>query len=116
MSRYIATRALRGANLIVNEFDALLQKALGELGPDKEIKFTNTAYHLPTIRGYTGMEVEAIGQLKPVLAQCQLCQRYSASHFAASQDPERSTRVRVCRVRMVPIASALASPDIGCLS
>jgi len=71
MSRYIATRALRGANLIVNEFDALLQKALVELGPDKEIKFTNTAYYLPTILGYTGIEVSNIGGLKPVLDHCR---------------------------------------------
>nr|NIV40080.1 CO dehydrogenase/CO-methylating acetyl-CoA synthase complex subunit beta [Anaerolineae bacterium] len=71
MSRYIATRALRGANLIVQEFDGLLQKALAELGPDHKIAFTNTAYHLPTIRGYTGMEVETIGDLQPVLEQCR---------------------------------------------
>jgi len=35
MSRYIATRALRGANLIVQEFDNSLQRALAELGPTK---------------------------------------------------------------------------------
>jgi acetyl-CoA synthase len=70
MSRYIATRALRGANLIVQEFDALLQKALQELGADKEIKFTNTAYFLPTILGYTGLEISTIGGLKPVLEHC----------------------------------------------
>ncbi len=71
MSRYIATRALRGANLIVQEFDAFLQKGLEELGPDQELKFTNTAYYLPTILGYTGMQVENIGGLKPVLAHCR---------------------------------------------
>jgi acetyl-CoA synthase len=71
MSRYIATRALRGANLIVQEFDASLQKALAELGPNKEIKFTNTAYFLPTIMGYTGMEVSNIGGLVPVLDHCR---------------------------------------------
>ena len=71
MSRYIATRALRGANLIVQEFDASLKKALAELGPDKEIKFTNTAYFLPTIMGYTGMEVSNIGGLTPVLDHCR---------------------------------------------
>ena len=67
MSRYIATRALRGANLIVNEFDQQLQKALAELGPEKEIHFTNTAYYLPTILGYTGMKVETIGGLKRIV-------------------------------------------------
>jgi acetyl-CoA synthase len=71
MSRYIATRALRGANLILQEADALLQKALVELGPDKEIKFTNTAYFLPTIMGYTGMEVSSVGQLRPVIDHCR---------------------------------------------
>jgi acetyl-CoA synthase len=71
MSRYIATRALRGANLIVQEFDALLNKALQELGPDKKVGFTNTAYFLPTILGYTGMKVETIGGLKPVVEHCR---------------------------------------------
>jgi len=71
MSRYIATRALRGANMIVKEFDEQLQKALTELGPDKEIKFTNTAYYLPVILGYTGIEVETLGGLKPVLEHCR---------------------------------------------
>jgi acetyl-CoA synthase len=71
MSRYIATRALRGADLITNEFEALLQKALQELGPSKEIQFTNTAYYLPAILGYTGMEVSTIGGLRPVLDHCR---------------------------------------------
>jgi acetyl-CoA synthase len=71
MSRYIATRALRGANLITNEFEALLNKALQELGPNKEIQFTNTAYYLPTILGYTGLEVGTVGGLKQVLDHCR---------------------------------------------
>jgi acetyl-CoA synthase len=71
MSRYIATRALRGANLVTNEFEALLNKALQELGPNKEIQFTNTAYFLPAILGYTGMEVSTIGGLRPVLDHCR---------------------------------------------
>ena len=70
MSRYIATRALRGANLIVQEADVLLQKALQELGPDKKIQFPNTAYFLPTILGYTGIEIETVGGLVPVLEHC----------------------------------------------
>ncbi|HSJ53890.1 MAG TPA: CO dehydrogenase/CO-methylating acetyl-CoA synthase complex subunit beta, partial [Anaerolineae bacterium] len=71
MSRYIATRALRGANLIVQEFEALLNKALQEFGADKKVEFTNTAYFLPTVLGYTGMKVETIGGLKPVLEHCK---------------------------------------------
>jgi len=71
MSRYIATRALRGANLIVKEFEELLNKALAELGPDAKIEFTNTAYYLPVILGYTGIEVETVGDLKQVLDHCR---------------------------------------------
>jgi acetyl-CoA synthase len=71
MSRYIATRALRGANLIVWEFEMLLDKAVQELGPDQQVQFTNTAYYLPTILGYTGMEVSTVGGLKPVLEHCR---------------------------------------------
>jgi acetyl-CoA synthase len=42
-----------------------------ELGPDQQIQFTNTAYYLPTILGYTGMEVSTIGGLQPVLEHCR---------------------------------------------
>ena len=67
MSRYIATRAIRGANALVNETEAMLQKALAEKGPDCKVAFPNTAYYLPTIFGMTGAQVETLGQLKPVL-------------------------------------------------
>jgi acetyl-CoA synthase len=67
MSRYIATRAIRGANLIVQEADALLSKALREKGPDTAVAFPNTAYYLPTILGMTGREVSKLGELTPVL-------------------------------------------------
>ena len=56
MSRYIATRAIRGANALVNEAEMMLYKALREKGPDATVSFPNTAYYLPTILGMTGME------------------------------------------------------------
>ena len=43
MSRYIATRAIRGANLITQEAEALLNKALQETGPETPVAFPNTA-------------------------------------------------------------------------
>ncbi len=67
MSRYIATRAIRGANLITREAEALLNKALKELGPETPVAFPNTAYYLPTILGMTGREVTKLGDLPPVL-------------------------------------------------
>ena len=67
MSRYIATRAIRGANLITQEAEALLHKALQERGPETPVAFPNTAYYLPTILGMTGREVTKLGELTPVL-------------------------------------------------
>jgi len=67
MSRYIATRAIRGANAIVAEAEALLQKALAEKGPDAPVAFTNTAYYLPVIYGLLGHPVSKIGDLVPVI-------------------------------------------------
>jgi acetyl-CoA synthase len=63
MSRYIATRAIRGANAIVAEADAYLQKALAEKGPDTPVAFPNTAYYLPVILGMLGHEVQTLGDL-----------------------------------------------------
>ncbi|RME91428.1 MAG: CO dehydrogenase/CO-methylating acetyl-CoA synthase complex subunit beta, partial [Anaerolineae bacterium] len=67
MSRYIATRAIRGANALVTEAELMLKKALAEKGPDTPVAFPNTAYHLPTILGMTGIAVEKLSDLKPVL-------------------------------------------------
>jgi acetyl-CoA synthase len=67
VSRYIATRAIRGANAIVNEFDGILAQALGDKGPDQPLAFPNTAYSLPVILSMTGRTVDKLGDLKPVL-------------------------------------------------
>ena len=63
MSRYIATRAIRGANALVTEAELMLQKVLAEKGPDTPVNFPNTAYYLPLILGMTGIEIETLGQL-----------------------------------------------------
>ena len=67
MSKYIATRALRGANALVFEAETMLQTALEEKGPETVVEFPNTAYYLPLIYGMTGMEVSTLGQLEKVL-------------------------------------------------
>jgi len=68
MSRYIATRAIRGANALVTEADLMLRKALKEKGPEAPVAFPNTAYYLPVIYGMTGIAVEKLGQLTEVMA------------------------------------------------
>ena len=67
MSRYIATRAIRGATLIVAEAETMLKEAIAELGPDAPVAFTNTAYYLPVILGFTGRQVTKLGDLVPVI-------------------------------------------------
>ena len=67
MSRYIATRAIRGAHSIVNEAEEILRHALADKGPAAPAAFPNTAYHLPLILGMTGREVSTLGDLVPVL-------------------------------------------------
>ncbi|HMK92277.1 MAG TPA: CO dehydrogenase/CO-methylating acetyl-CoA synthase complex subunit beta, partial [Thermoleophilia bacterium] len=67
MSRLIATRAIRGARRLVDEARAAVEGALAELGPDTPVAFTNTAYYLPVIYAFTGMKVETLGDLPPVL-------------------------------------------------
>jgi acetyl-CoA synthase len=67
MSRYIATRAIRGANALVTEAELMLNKALQEKGPDTPVSFPNTAYYIPVIGGMTGVTVEKLGQLEQVI-------------------------------------------------
>jgi acetyl-CoA synthase len=71
MSKYIATRAIRGANALVTEAEVMLNKALTEKGADTPVSFPNTAYYLPTILGMTGIEVTKLGDLPPVLEQAR---------------------------------------------
>ncbi len=67
MSKYIATRAIRGSNALVIEAELMLQRAIAEKGADTLIEFPNTAYFLPTIYGMTGLEVTTLGQLDEAL-------------------------------------------------
>jgi acetyl-CoA synthase len=67
MSKYIATRAQRGANALVTEAEIMLNKAINEKGADTPVSFPNTAYYLPTIFGMTGKAVEKLGELQPIL-------------------------------------------------
>ncbi len=67
MSKYIATRAIRGANAIVTEAEVMLEHALKEKGADAPVSFPNTAYYLPLILAMTGKEVNTLGELKEIL-------------------------------------------------
>ena len=67
MSKYIATRAIRGANHLVTEAELMLGQAIQDKGEDAPVAFPNTAYYLPLINGMTGIQVDKLGQLKEIL-------------------------------------------------
>jgi len=71
MSRYIATRAIRGANALVAEAEALLKKAIEEKGADTPVAFPNTAYFLPVTLGMLAHEVKTLGDLEFPLQHAQ---------------------------------------------
>ncbi|MFW2340384.1 MAG: acetyl-CoA decarbonylase/synthase complex subunit alpha/beta [Acidimicrobiia bacterium] len=71
MSRYIATRAIRGANSLVNEAEVMLERAISEKGADTPVAFPNTAYFLPVTFGMMGKEVERLGELPEILAHAR---------------------------------------------
>jgi acetyl-CoA synthase len=71
MSRYIATRAIRGAQNIVREAEEAVNAALADLGPDTPVQFTNTAYYLPVTYAFTGMKVEKLGDLPAVMERAK---------------------------------------------
>src|SRR3989337_621756 len=71
MSRYIATRAIRGANALVTEAELMLNKVLNEKGPEAPVAFPNTAYYLPVIYGMTGLEIQTLGQLPEVIKRAR---------------------------------------------
>ncbi len=71
MSRYIATRAIRGANALVTEAEIMLDRALNEKVPETPVvsQTLHIIFHLTL--GMTGMSVENLGQVKPVLNQAR---------------------------------------------
>ncbi|MFO7741128.1 MAG: acetyl-CoA decarbonylase/synthase complex subunit alpha/beta [Anaerolineae bacterium] len=71
MSKYIATRATRGANAIVAEAETLLDRAIADKGADTPVAFPNTAYYLPVTYGMLEHEVETLGDLKPVIERAK---------------------------------------------
>jgi acetyl-CoA synthase len=71
MSKYIATRAVRGANALVFEAETMLHTALAEKGPETVVEFPNTAYYLPLIYAMTGEKISTLGDIPPLLEKAR---------------------------------------------
>ena len=71
MSKIICSAAIRGANKIFNMVENKYTEALDKFGSGHEVGFPNTAYYLPIIYSMTGMKVEKLEDMKPVLDLCR---------------------------------------------
>jgi len=67
MSRKIAAAAIRGAHDLAREAEERLAHAVAEKGDDAPVEFPNTGYYLPVIYAMTGLKVETLADLAPVM-------------------------------------------------
>jgi acetyl-CoA synthase len=71
MSKIIASAAIRGAYKIVGRAESKWKEAMDKWGASEPVGFPNTAYYLPVIYGITGIKVENLGDMEPVLQRCR---------------------------------------------
>ena len=71
MSKIIASAVIRGAHNIYNQAQKKWQAAMDKWSANEPVGFPNTAYFLPVIYGITGMKVEKLGDMEPVLKKCK---------------------------------------------
>ncbi|MCL4514538.1 MAG: acetyl-CoA decarbonylase/synthase complex subunit alpha/beta [Firmicutes bacterium] len=71
MSKIIAAGAIRGAHAIVARAEAKLREAMDAKGPNEPVEFPNTGYYLPVIYGLTGVKVQKLSDMEPVLAHAK---------------------------------------------
>ncbi|MEI6148126.1 MAG: acetyl-CoA decarbonylase/synthase complex subunit alpha/beta [bacterium] len=67
MSKIIASAAIRGAHNIYAQAEAFYEKARQEKSEQTPIGFPDTAYYLPMAHALMGLNIENVGQLRPVL-------------------------------------------------
>ena len=71
MSKLICSAAIRGAHKIVARAEQKVEQLIEAKGPDQKVELPNTGYFLPIIYSMTAMKVEALGQMREVLARAK---------------------------------------------
>src|SRR3972149_6953221 len=71
MSKIIASAAIQGAHKIVANAEKKWREAMDKWGANEPVGLPNTAYYLPLIYGISGMKVEKLGDMEPVLKKCK---------------------------------------------
>ncbi|HDH97474.1 MAG TPA: CO dehydrogenase/CO-methylating acetyl-CoA synthase complex subunit beta, partial [Proteobacteria bacterium] len=67
MSKIIAAAGINGAYKLVERAEKKWQEAMEKFGATEKVEFPNTGYYLPVIYGITGLKVEKLEDMKPVL-------------------------------------------------
>ena len=71
MSREVMAAAIRGAHRFVEEAETGLHDAIERYGGEQPVAFPETAFSLPMICALMGLEVQTLGELRPVVAHCR---------------------------------------------
>jgi len=71
MSKIIATRAIRGAHVLVSRAEKELAEAIDKQGPDTKVEFPNTGYYLPVSHGILGLKIDTLGGLQELLEEAK---------------------------------------------
>ena len=67
MSRFIATRAIKGAHMLAERAKKELDKAKEGYGASAKVEFPNTGYYLPVIYAMAGEKVETLSDMDKVI-------------------------------------------------
>ncbi len=71
MSKLIATKAIRGAQKIVERAEKELSRAIQEKGPAAKVEFPNTGYFLPISHGILGRRIQTLEGLLELMEQAK---------------------------------------------
>ena len=71
MSRDVFCAVIRGAHEFVKEAEQKWEEAVEQHGEDAQLKFPETAFHLPMIFALTGREVRTLADVRPILKHCR---------------------------------------------
>ena len=71
MSHEVISAVIRGASGFVAEADEKLSAALAKHGPDKQVGFPGTAFHLPMACALMGIEAKQLSDLQPIVEHCK---------------------------------------------
>ena len=71
MSKIVASAAMKGAKILVDEAEKLLRQAIKEKTGTQTIELPETAFYLPMAYALLGIEVKTLGDIEPVLKEAK---------------------------------------------